>query len=409
MKNEIKILYLRTNYWFNLKAGGSVGHTAGVINSLNNVTNIEVISNDILAEVKQKIKIIKPVRLFFRDDINEFLYNFKIIMLLKKEIKKYDFIYHRYNSMSFSSTYLSKKYNIPLILEYNGSEVWILKKWGTTGNPLMQLLKKVYYFFKLPIVFFIENYNLKQASLIVVVSKAMKDELIKRGIDKNKILINPNGVDIEKFNPNIKAYDIKKKYGLENKIILGFIGTFGPWHGAENIVKAYGELLKEIPEIKSKTKLLMIGDGVKIPEVKKYIKKYGIEDNVILTGLIPQEKAPKYLSVCDVLINATVPNPDGSEFFGSPTKLFEYMAMGKAIISSNLGQMREILENDKTAILVKGGDMDELKIVMEKLIKDKKLREILSKNAREEVVKNYTWDKHVDRILKRIKKFKIIN
>jgi len=108
------------------------------------------------------------------------------------------------------------------------------------------------------------------------------------------------------------------------------------------------------------------------------------------------------LSACDVLINSTVPNPDGSEFLGSPTKLFEYMAMGKAIICSNMAQMAKILEHNKTAYMVKPADIDELMNSMKILIDDEKMRKILGKNAREEVLAKYTWDKHVERILERI-------
>lgn len=398
-----KILYLRTNYWFNLKAGGSVGHTSGVINAFRKNCSIKVITNDFLVDVLENQDIIKPVKIrFLPADINEFLYNFKIIRLLKN--LKYDFIYHRYNGFSFSSSYLSKKYNIPLILEYNGSDLWIIKKWSNKSSLLKSFFTQIYkYLFRLPVVYILENYNLNRAEFIVVVSKAMKNELVSRGIKSQKILINPNGVDENKYHPNIENSDIKQKYGLEDKIVLGFIGTFGQWHGAENIALAYGRLLQKYPEYKEKSKLLMIGDGIKIGEVKKHIADFGMDTNIVLTGLIPQSEGAKYLSACDVLINSTVPNPDGSEFFGSPTKLFEYMAMQKAIISSNMAQMAEILEHNKTAFLVEPANIDELMMAMKTLIDDENLRKELGKNARAEVIEKYTWDKHVKRILDSLK------
>jgi glycosyltransferase involved in cell wall biosynthesis len=251
-------------------------------------------------------------------------------------------------------------------------------------------------------VSFIESYNLKNASYIVVVSDALKKTLVGFGVDKSKIIVNPNGIDEEKYHPNVEYGDIKQKYSLQNKVVLGFIGTFGQWHGAENIALAYGKLLQKYPEYKEKSKLLMIGDGIKIGEVKKHITDFEIQTNVVLTGLVPQSEGSKYLSACDVLINSTVPNPDGSEFFGSPTKLFEYMAMGKAIICSDMAQMAEILIHNKTAYMVKPADIDELMNAMKILIDDEKIREVLSKNAREEAVAKYTWDKHVENILEKI-------
>jgi len=223
-------------------------------------------------------------------------------------------------------------------------------------------------------------------------------------IPEEKIIVNPNGVDSEKFRPDIRAEHLIEKYRLKHKTVFGFIGTFGQWHGVENIAKAYGELLKNYPEYAEKTRLFLVGDGVKKGEVRQIVNKYGIERNVVFTGLIPQEKAPEYLSVCDILINATVPNPDGSEFFGSPTKLFEYMAMERAIISSNIGQMKEILKDGKTALLVKAGDVKALMLAMKKLADDKALRKHLGKNARKEVIEKYTWDKHVERILEGVER-----
>ena len=205
-------------------------------------------------------------------------------------------------------------------------------------------------------------------------NKVLKDIILKFGVDENKIIVNPNGIDESKYNPQIKCDDVKQKYNLENKIVIGFIGTFGQWHGAENIALAFGKLLKRYPEYKNKAKLFMIGDGIRMSAIKKYILEFGLQENVVLTGLIPQYEGAKFLNACDILINATVPNPDGSEFFGSPTKLFEYMAMGKAIICSDMAQMSEILEHGKTAYMVEPGNIDELATAMKELVDDSELR-----------------------------------
>jgi glycosyltransferase involved in cell wall biosynthesis len=399
----VKILYLRTLYWFDLKAGGSVGHTAGVINAMDKKVDLHVVSNDNLAEVKKEIEILRPVFLpFVPKEISELFYNFKVIKHCKT--MKSDVIYQRYNGFSFCGAYLAKQKNISFVLEFNSSDVWKIKHWKSNDNKLKKIAKLIYNkLFRLPIVSFIETYNLKNASSIVVVSDALKNTLLEFGVDKRKIIVNPNGIDEEKYRPGIKCDDIKQKYDLINQCVLGFIGTFGQWHGAENIALAYGRLLQKYPEYKEKSKLLMIGDGIKMGEVKKHISDFVIDKNVVLTGLVPQSDGAKYLAACDVLINSTVPNPDSSEFFGSPTKLFEYMAMGKAIICSDMAQMAEILEHKKTAYMVKPANTDELMKVMKMLIDDKKTQDILGKNARKEVVAKYTWDKHVVNILKKVK------
>ena len=398
----MKILYLRTLYWFGLKAGGSVGHTAGVINAMDKKVELSVVSNDFLPDVDRDITIVKPIKIpLVPKDILELFYNFKIIKYCKN--LKADAIYQRYNGFSFCGAYIAKKKNIPFVLEFNSSDVWKIKNWKNNDTFLKRIFKTIYYkIFKLPIVSTIEKYNLNSAAHIVVVSDALKDIILKFGVDENKIIVNPNGIDESKYNPQIKCDDVKQKYNLENKIVIGFIGTFGQWHGAENIALAFGGLLKKYPEYKNKAKLFMIGDGVRMPIVKKHILEFGLQENVVLTGLIRQDQGAKFLNACDILINATVPNPDGSEFFGSPTKLFEYMAMGKAIICSDMAQMSEILEQGKTAYMVEPGNIDELATAMKELVDDSELRRRLGNSVRDEVIQKYTWDKHVDKILKAI-------
>lgn len=398
----MKILYLRTLYWFGLKAGGSVGHTAGIINAMDKKVELSVVSNDFLPDVDKDITIVRPIKIpLVPKDILEFFYNFKIIKYCKN--LKADAIYQRYNGFSFCGAYIAKKKNIPFVLEFNSSDVWKIKNWKNNDTFLKRIFKTIYYkIFKLPIVSAIEKYNLSNAAHIIVVSEALKNILLKFGVDENKIIVNPNGIDERKYNPQIKYDDVRQKYNLENKIVIGFIGTFGQWHGAENIALAFGKLLKKSPEYKNKAKLFMIGDGVRMPIVKKHILEFSLQENVVLTGLIPQEQGAKFLSACDILINATVPNPDGSEFFGSPTKLFEYMATGKAIICSNMAQMSEILEHGKTAYMVEPGNIDELATAIKELMDDGNLRQRLGDNARDEVVQKYTWDKHVDKILKAV-------
>jgi glycosyltransferase involved in cell wall biosynthesis len=137
--------------------------------------------------------------------------------------------------------------------------------------------------------------------------------------------------------------------------------------------------------------------------VKEEIDKYRIREDSILTGLIPQEEGPKYLAACDILVAPHKPNPDGTPFFGSPTKLFEYMAMGKGIVASNLNQIGEVLKHDHTAWLVKPGDAESLMEGLKVLIDDRERRKRLGQAARNEVVAKYTWKEHTRKIIEKLK------
>ena len=384
-----KIAYLRTDHWAGLLCGGSVSHIYGVAKGIvDSGKRLFFISTDRLAlidKLKCPVYVVNPFRRIRNlREIPEMVYNQELFdegcRIFDRE--RPDLVYQRYSRNNYTGVTLSLKYKIPLIIEYNGSEIWVARNWGK---------RLIFEGFTEKI----EIINLKMADLIVIVSEALREELLSRGIRGEKILVNPNGFDPEMYNPQIHGEETRKRYGFEDKIIVGFIGTFGPWHGAEVLAKA----IKPVVQKNSRVRFLFIGDGVKMPIVKEIIRRENAEDFVILTGLVPQEEAPKYLAACDILISPHVENPDGSRFFGSPTKLFEYMGMGKGIVASDLEQIGEVLEHKKTAWLVKPGDVQELVEGIIKLAEDENLRNELGRNAREEALEKYTWDKHVKRIL----------
>ncbi|MFQ5654682.1 MAG: glycosyltransferase, partial [Planctomycetota bacterium] len=109
-----------------------------------------------------------------------------------------------------------------------------------------------------------------------------------------------------------------------------------------------------------------------------------------------------YLAACDILASPHVDNPDGTTFFGSPTKLFEYMAMGRAIVASDLAQIGEVLEHRRSAWLVPPGDPAALAEGIGALLEDPGLRRRLGREARELAVERHTWRTHTRRIIERL-------
>jgi glycosyltransferase involved in cell wall biosynthesis len=290
---------------------------------------------------------------------------------------------------NFSGVYLSKQYRVPFVLEYNGSEIWVSRNWT---KPLRYegLSKRI------------ESLNLKAADVVIVVSQAIKDELVREGIDREKILVNPNGVDPDRYSPAIEGSGVRRRYHLDGKVVIGFIGTFGKWHGAEVLAKAFGLLLRDFPGYREKVRLLMIGDGVTMQSVKENLKDFNATEYAILTGLIPQERGPEYLAACDILVASHKPNVDKTPFFGSPTKLFEYMAMGKGIVASDLDQIGEVLRHDVSAWLVNPGDAASLMQGLKVLIDNGQKRESLGRAARQEVIAKYTWKEHTRKIIQKL-------
>lgn len=392
-KRKKIIIYLRTDNFKGMQQGGSFTHFRGVVKGFYQLGykvyyigsgEIEIPTIDL-----QKTIILYPKK-FNLPEIPEIYYNWRFVPKALKIIKQKKplFIYQRHSIFNVCGAVLSQLSGIPLILEYNGSEPWVRQKWGG-----LLILKRLCYF--------MENFSLRKANLIVVVSDVLKEELLKRGIKENKILVNYNGVDPEEFNPNINGLKIRKKYNLENKIVIGAVSTFGVWHGMPVLAKSVKAIIQkfQIPNSKFQIHFLFIGDGVQRPECERIIRKDRMENYVTFTGIVPYNEVPKYLAACDILVSPHVPNPDGSEFFGSPTKIFEYMAMGKPIVASNLGQIGEILEDKKTALLIEPNNIDKLVEALIILIENKDLQKELGKNARNKVIISFSWIKNVEKLV----------
>jgi len=170
------------------------------------------------------------------------------------------------------------------------------------------------------------------------------------------------------------------------------------------LAEAFGLLLEKNPRYRETLRLLMVGDGVNMPLVRKANERFRMADWCILTGLVPQEEGPGHLAACEMVVSPHVPNPDGTPFFGSPTKMFEYMAMGKGIVASRLDQIGEILEHGRTAWMVEPGDEGSLVAGLERLVEDEPLRKRLGEAARREAIEKYTWREHTRKIIERLRK-----
>lgn len=394
-------VYFRTDLYFGVRCGGSVGHISGVLNHLGEFGNPPVFfTSDPIPTVNSHIKtdVIPPENKYwdFRE-LPGLNYNRRFTGVIRTGLPdtQIAFIYQRYGLNNFSGVELSLAWEVPLVLEYNGSETWINRNWG---RPLKYnaLAERI------------EQLNLKAADIIVVVSRPIRDELVARGVEAGKILVNPNGFDPGRYSPGIDGSSIRARYGLDGKVVIGFIGTFGKWHGAEILAEAFGGLLAEYPEYGERLRLLMIGDGPAVRRVKSIVTRYGMNEQCILAGEVPQEQGPVYLGACDILVSPQVPNPDGTEFFGSPTKIFEYMAMGKGIVASNLGQIGDILQHNQTAWLVKSGDIQSLMWGLKTLIEDRGLRKKLGEAAYREVIAQYTWKEHVSKIIHKLGELRFV-
>ncbi len=237
------------------------------------------------------------------------------------------------------------------------------------------------------------TYNL--AKKILCVSEPAKQHLVANWqVSPEKIVVMPNGVDIDLFKPGNSQSALRSELGLNGHQVVSFVGGFQPWHGLDILVESFAMCLKEVP----KAKLLLVGDGRAREEVEKSIKKFGVEANVIITGFVAQHRVPEYLAVSDL---AVMPYPElPKELWFSPLKMYEYMSAGKAIVASSAGQIAEVIHDGENGILVEPGNKQDLARALIRLLQNPDERTRLGATARRQAVEHHSWDQYVRKLEK---------
>jgi glycosyltransferase involved in cell wall biosynthesis len=293
-----------------------------------------------------------------------------------------DAIYQRHARFSLAGALLARLSGKPLILEYNGSEDFAARHWNVK-TPLSSRIKVC------------EDAALAAAARIIVVSEVDRRSLLERGVEPKRIVMNPNGVDAQRFAVGGGA-EMRRRHGIDNdRLLIGFVGSFGPWHGAPVLASAFVDLATRVPA----AHLLLVGDGRELEATMEILRDGGVERRTTTTGQVAPGDIPAYLDACDILVAPHVPLPGGVEFFGSPTKLFEYMAAGKAIVASRLGQIGDVLKHDVTAWMVEPGDTDGLRDGLLGLSDAPLIRRELGANARRQVIEHHSWRLNARRVM----------
>ncbi len=405
-KNKLRVLYVRLDYWSKIKAGGSYSHTCFFANELNRVC-AEMVAlmgahYDLLAYFGVRSCVIDGLasasEYCLLTACRYYYYQLRTAIQLFNP----DLIYERYCLGNYAIAKICKELQIPYVLEFNGSEIEMNRSFGSGQYQYEREFIET------------EKAAMQQATAINVVSQVVKNLLVSSGVNQEKILVNPNGACPDTYKPASLEMikNTRKKLQIkEDAVVVGFIGSFGGWHGIEIIAEAMHKIYDQVPNIH----FLLIGDGNNRHLIEnELIRKPKLKAIVTLPGMIDQISAIPLLQACDIYLSPQSSHMSSCDFFGSPIKLFEYMALGKVIIASDLMQIGDVLmpaldarrlstKNEVTnerGILCQPGVVTQFVEAVVFAARNPLISAKLGANARRALLANYTWQKHVDRLLK---------
>jgi len=360
----------------------NVIHLLEVVNNLERYCDVYLIargkinnnSSDNIYLVKEFLDI-HPFRGLTRS-ITSLVIGFNLIR--KRNI---DIIYERHHVFDIGII-LSKVFKIPCVLEVNGILIDEVKVSGSYGPTLQKA------------VYLIENLLIRHANCIIAVTPGIKDDFVKRGIDKKKVHVIPNGANIDLFKP-INRDKSAECIGLDKKYkYICFVGNLAPWQGVEYLIKSTSMILKRCPDVR----FLIVGNGTMQGDLEALAEELGVPDKFIFTGVIPYEKVPLYINASDLCVAPFIVARN-AKIGLSPLKIYEYLACGKPVVASDIPGVSDILKKSCGGIVVTPEAPRELADVIIKMLGNKDLLEEMGSNSRKYVVKNHSWSAVAERIV----------
>ena len=295
----------------------------------------------------------------------------------------HDMVFERNSLYDSGAAMACKRLNLPYVMFFDADQIAEL---DFMGKPLKGLLRWR--------AIQLLRYNLNAANCIVCVTHVSRRHLImKWHLPADKVVVFPNSVNVDKFRPDLEARtQIRRSFGMNDEPLVIFVGNFYHWHDVTTLVWAFADALKKYPQ----ARLVLVGDGERRTETMQLATTLGLDRAVIFTGIVSHADVPRFIAAADI---AVVPYPRmQQEMWLSPLKLFEYMSCGIAGIASAVGQVVDVVEDGGNGLLIPPGDPIALSDALIRLIEDPALRSKLGGRAREDAVRQFSWESYLSRL-----------
>jgi glycosyltransferase involved in cell wall biosynthesis len=284
----------------------------------------------------------------------------------------FDLVFERYSLWSFSGIEYAQAHGIPSILEVNAPliEEQAAHRGLVHRQQAKQIAQRVF----------------RAATSIAAVSEGVANYL-KQYQPQHQVQVIPNGVNPDRFPANIIPTFPSSAF------TIGFVGSMKPWHGLSTLVEAFADCQERVQSVR----LLIVGDGPERSSIEAQLTDRNLRHLAHFTGNVPPTTVPGLLASMDV---AVAPYPNHPNFYFSPLKVYEYMAAGRPIIASRIGQLCHVIQDGRNGLLYEAGDSTELANHLMQLYYQPALRSQLGVTARATVLQNHTWQHVVQKLLR---------
>lgn len=286
-----------------------------------------------------------------------------------------DALYERYNLFMLAGAWLRALTGIPYAVEVNSPLV--LERSRDPGLSLKALAR------------WCEGYVWRRGDVVLPVTAVLAQHLVAAGVQPARIKVIHNGIDPAHFPANTSGADIRARYNLGNRIVIGFTGFMRAWHGVPAVV----DVMREF-EGAHDVHFLLVGDGDGRDALEQAAKDHGLGHRITVTGILQRDQIPAHTAAFDIAMQPK------ATAYASPLKLFEYMALGRAIIAPDQPNLREVLTDGINALLFNPDDAEALRRALRAMISDAALRARLGAAARRSIAdQGYTWDANARRVV----------